>query len=158
MSLILTGTKTATIAGTILQCVEVYNGESYTFPLNFTDSAGNPVDITSWTFAVTCKWYTATITYPNSNTTVQSIDLSNLTLLASQPTPNPPTGMTAAIVSGTAGTAYLYIPAGVNGGQTIGLNDTTSLLVVVSLSVTRTNSYSKVDKNIEPIGMIVRYI
>ena len=158
MSLILAGTKTATIAGTILQCVEVYTGESYTLPFTFTDNVGDPVDITGWTLATTVKWYTCTITYPATNTTTQNISIAGITLLPSQPTPNPPTGMVATIVSGPAGTGYLYIPAGINGGQTIGVNDTTSLLAIISLSVTRTNAFSKVDKNIEPIGMIVRYI
>jgi len=158
MSLILAGTKTATIAGTILQCVEVYTGESYTLPFTFTDNVGDPVDITGWTLATTVKWYNCTITYPGDNTTTQNISLSNIALLVSQPSPNPPTGMVANIVSGPAGTGFLYVPAGINGGETIGVNDATSLLAIISLSVTRTNIYSVVDSNIEPIGMIVRYI
>jgi len=41
MSLLLNGAKTMTIAGTEMQCLEIYTGEAYTFPLNFTDSTGN---------------------------------------------------------------------------------------------------------------------
>lgn len=158
MSLLLNGSKTAIIAGTPLQCVEVYNGESYTLPFAFSDSTGTPINITGWTFAVTCKWYTADVTYPTSQTTVEDITLGNLALKSPQPATNPPTGMTAAIVSGSAGTGYLYVPAGVNGGISVGLTDTTTLICVISLSVTRTNAYSKTDVNIEPIGIIIRYI
>jgi hypothetical protein len=158
MSLILSGTKTAIIAGTVLQCVEVYNGESYTIPFTMSNNAGDPVNITGWTFAPTVKWYTTNITYPSTSASIETITLANLTLLPTQPTPNPPTGMTAAIDVGTAGTGYIYVPSTINGGQTIGLNDSTSLLAIISLAVTRTNSYGKTDKNIEPIGMIIRYI
>lgn len=158
MSLLLNGSKTAIIAGTPLQCVEVYTGESYTLPFTFSDSTGTPINITGWTFAVTCKWYTANIDYPSNQSTVEDITLSNLTLKSPQPTPNPPSGMSASIVSGSAGTGYVYVPATVNGGLTVGLTDTTSLICVISLSVTRTNAYSKTDVNIEPIGIIIRYI
>ena len=33
MSLLLNGSKTVTIAGTEMQCIEIYTGESYTLPL-----------------------------------------------------------------------------------------------------------------------------
>lgn len=158
MSLLLNGAKTAIIAGTVLQCVEVYNGESYTLPFAFTDQSGTPIDITGWTLSVTCKWYHANISYPSTQSSREDITLSNLTLISPQPTPNPPSGMTASIVSGSGGTGYVYIPTTVNGGQTISIADTTSLMCIINLSVSRTNSYSKVDTNIEPIGIIIRYI
>ena len=158
MSLLLTGSKTVTIAGTQLQCVEVYNGESYTLPFAFTNVLGGAINITGWTFAATVKWYNATVTYPANQSSVEDIVLSNLALTAPQPAPNPPAGLTATIINATIGTGYLYVPATINGGQTIGLNDTSSLIAIISLAVSRTNSYSKVDVNIEPIGMIIRYI
>jgi hypothetical protein len=158
MSLLLTGSKTLTIAGTEMQCIEVYTGESYTIPFNFTTSTGTPVDITGWTFTTTVKWYNVVVTYPASQAQVQQIELSSIALVSPQPTPNPPTGMVATITSGAAGTGYLYIPSGINGGIAVPLTSTTSLLAIISLTVTRTNSYSKVDLNIEPIGMIIRYI
>ena len=158
MSLLLTGSKVVTIAGTQMQCVEVYTGESYTIPFAFTDSSGTPINISTWTFSTTVKWYNAVVTYPTVQTTVEDINLSDITLISPQPTPNPPTGMSTAIISGAGGTGYLYVPATINGGQTIPLNSTTSLLAIISLSVSRTNAYSKTDLNIEPIGMIIRYI
>jgi hypothetical protein len=154
MSLLLTGSKTVTIAGTEMQCVEVYTGESYTIPFTFTTSTGTPINITSWTFTTSVKWYNCIITYPNADT----VDVQQLTLVSPQPTPNPPTGMTTAIISGSAGTGYLYVPSTINGGQTIPVTSTTSLLAIISLSVSRVNAYSKTDLNIEPIGMIIRYI
>jgi len=158
MSLLINGSKTVTIAGTQMQCVEVYTGESYTLPFTFTDSAGAPINITGWTFTTTVKWYNTVVTYPTNQAAVEDIILSNTVLVSPQPTPNPPTGMVATIISATAGTGYLYVPATINGGQTIAVESTTSLLAIISLTVTRTNSYSKTDVNIEPIGMIVRYI
>jgi hypothetical protein len=158
MSLLLTGSKVVTIAGTQMQCIEVYTGESYTLPFAFTDSTGTPINITGWTFSTTVKWYNTVVSYPAIQTTTEDITLSDIALISPQPTPNPPTGMTTSIVSGTGGTGYLYVPATINGGQAIPLNSTTSLLAIISLSVTRTNSYSKTDVNIEPIGMIIRYI
>ena len=158
MSLLLTGSKTLTIAGTEMQCIEVYTGESYTIPFNFTTSTGTAINITGWTFTTTVKWYNVVVTYPASQAQVQEIELSSIALISPQPTPNPPTGMVASIVSGAAGTGYLYIPSGINGGQTIPLTSTTSLLAIISLSVSRTSAYATTDLNIEPIGMIIRYI
>ena len=158
MSLLLNGAKTAIIAGTVLQCIEVYTGESYTMPFAFKDSSGNPVNISTWTFTPTCKWYTCKISYPTIQSTIEDIIVSNLTLVSPQPTPNPPTGMSTGTINASLGTGYLYIPSGINGGQTLTVNDTTSLMCIISLEVSRTNSFGKVDSNIEPIGMIVRYI
>lgn len=157
MSLLLNGSKTATIAGTELQCVEIYTGESYTFPFAFKDTAGNPVNITGWTFTTSCKWYTANITYPSSNSSSQTITLANLTLV--DPQPSQPSGLAAAITTAATGLGYLFIPTTINGGQTLGVDDTTSLLAIVTMSVSRTDTLSGLtDINKEPIGLIVRYI
>jgi len=158
MSLLLTGSKTLTIAGTEMQCVEVYTGESYTIPFTFTDSTGTPVNITGWTFSTTVKWYNVVVTYPAVQAETETIELSDIALISPQPTPNPPTGMVATIVSAPGGTGYLYVPSTINGGLTVPLTSATSLLAIISLTVSRTNVYSKVDLNIEPIGMIIRYI
>ena len=158
MSLLINGSKTVTIAGTQLQCVEVYTGESYTLPFTFSNSEGTPIDITGWTFATTVKWYNTIVTYPVIQSTTEDIVLSDTVLISPQPTPNPPTGMVASIVSGPAGTGYLYVPATINGGQSIPLSSTTSLMAIINLTVTRTNAFAKTDVNIEPIGMIIRYI
>jgi hypothetical protein len=157
MSLLLNGSKTATMAGTLLQCIELYQGEKYTFPLEFKDSTGAAVNITGWTLTATAKWYTADITYPTTNTTVEDIVLSNLTLLS--PQPSQPVGLAAAIVSGSLGTAYLYIPSTIDGGETIGIDANPSLMCIVTLGVQRTDSVSgQTDFNKEPLGFIIRYI
>ena len=53
MSLLLNGAKTITIAGTEMQCIEIYTGEAYTFPFAFTDSVGNAINTTGWTYTST---------------------------------------------------------------------------------------------------------
>lgn len=157
MSLLLNGSKTATIAGTPLQCIEVYNGESYTLPFSFTTSTGAPVNITGWTLSTSCKWYHANINYPTVQSSTEDILISNLTLL--DPQPSAPSGLTAAITTGSTGTGYVYIPSTINGGETLTVNDTTTLIAVVTLSVSRTDSVSgQTDLNKEPIGIIVRYL
>lgn len=167
MSLLLNGAKTITIAGTEMQCVEIYTGESYTFPFAFTDSAGNPINCTSWTLSTSAKFYTAsTITYTDDI----SIDIGNLTLNSPQPSTGAGTysaNLTAAFTTASSGLGYMYIPANLTGGTgspnptpTIALanNTANSCLVVVTLGVSRTDVLSSlVDFNKEPIGIIVRY-
>ena len=156
MSLLLQGSKTATIAGTVMQLVEIYTGESYTFPFSFKTTTGDPVDITGWTLTVSTKWYNTNITYANQDSPVDVV-LSNMVLISPQPTISP--SPTASIVSGAAGTGYLYIPSSINGGQTLAVNDTTSLLAIVTLQVSRTDAVSgQTDINKEPIGLIIRYL
>jgi hypothetical protein len=157
MSLLLNGAKTATIAGTQLQMVEIYTGESYTFPLTFKNSAGTAINITGWTLATTAKYYTANITYPSGNSTIEDITLAGLTLITA---PSPAT-FTTGITSGTAGTAWMYIPATANGGVTIGLDTSPSTICIVTLTITRPSSFATgtvSDINKEPIGLIIRYI
>jgi len=157
MSLLLNGAKTATIAGAPLQCVEIYNGESYTFPFTFKDSSGAAVNITGWTLVPTCKWYTTVLTYDSPTATSTTVNLTNLTLLSPQPTA--PSGLAAAVTNGAAGVGYLYIPSTINGSQTIGIDASPALLAVVTLTVTRTDGLSSLsDVNKEPIGLIIRYI
>jgi hypothetical protein len=55
MSLLLSGAKTIVFAGTEMQCLEIYTGESYSIGLNFTDTASNPIDISSWTYNCVSK-------------------------------------------------------------------------------------------------------
>ena len=157
MSLLLNGSKTAIIAGSQLQLVEIYNGESYTFPFTFKDTSGAVVNITGWTMAATCKWYTANITYPPGNASPEDVTLADLTLLSPQPTA--PTGLMAAVAVGSAGTGYLYIPTTINGGQTFTIDASPTLIAVVTMTVTRTDTLSgNSDINKEPIGLVIRYI
>lgn len=167
MSLLLNGAKTLSIAGSQMSCIEIYTGESYTLPLQFSDSVGDPINTTGWILTTSAKFYTAAdITY-NSNT---SIDIGNLTLL----TPQPSTGvgtysanLTAAWTTAAQGEGYLYIPADLTGATgspnatpTVNLANSAanSTLVVVTLGVSRTDGTSgKTDFNKEPIGVIVRY-
>lgn len=173
MSLLLNGAKTVTIAGTEMQCIEIYTGESYTLPITFTDSSGNPINCTVpslWTLSTSAKFYTATdITYTSDT----SIVMGNLTLDAPQPStgansylPN----LIAAFSNASNGTAYLYIPADLTGG-TGSPNPTptlvppaqnttaNSVVVVITLQVGRASlsAPGKPDINKEPIGFIVRY-
>ena len=159
MSLLLSGAKTITFAGTEMACLEVYTGEAYTIGLNFTDSASNPVDISGWAFATEAKYYSVeTVTYGTA-----TIDLGNITVDAG--TPSQPTGLTTATISPAAGTAYLYIPTELadglggrpNPALLLGKGDP-SVLVITTIEITRANATSgQNDVSREPIGFIVRY-
>jgi hypothetical protein len=173
MSLLLNGAKTVTIAGTEMQCVEIYTGESYTLPLAFVDNTGNPINCTlpnNWALSTSAKFYSATdITYATNNT---SIVMGNLNLLPQQPNTGPGTysaNLIANFSNAAAGTGYLYIPRDLTGNIS---GDGTpviippaqntaapSTVVVVTLQVSRQSSKnpSLADVNKEPIGMIVRY-
>lgn len=173
MSLLLNGAKTITIAGTEMQCIEIYTGEAYTFPFAFTDSTGTPINCTlptTWTLDTTAKFYTAdTIAY-NINNVATDINIGNLTLNSPQPSTGAGTysaNLTATFTTASSGLGYLYIPANLTGGTgspnptpTISLANSSANtnIVVVTLSVTRTDTLSsKSDISKEPIGIIVRY-
>lgn len=160
MSLLLNGAKTITIAGTEMSCIEIYTGESYTFPLQFTDSVGSNVNCTGWTLATSVKYYVAeTVTY---STVLQEVNVGNLTSSGLTYTGG---NLTASFTNATTGTGYLYIPADLTGptggGPTVTLANSgaNTNLAVVTLTVTRTDPIStpKQDINREPIGIIVRY-
>ena len=161
MSLLLNGAKTITIAGTVMQCIEIYTGEAYTFPFAFTDSAGDPINCTipaQWTLGTAVKYYVAdNITY----TTDTEIDIGNLTATGLTYTGG---NLTAVFTTAVSGTGYLYIPANLTGasggGPVITLaNDAANTnIAVVTLTVTRTDIISSLtDVSREPIGIIVRY-
>ena len=81
MSLLLNGAKTMTIAGTEMQCLEIYTGEAYTLPLNFTYANSSPANAlvpNAWALSTSAKFYSVdTVTYPNPDEVV----LGNITLL-----------------------------------------------------------------------------
>jgi hypothetical protein len=159
MSLLLNGAKTATIAGTQMQCIEIYAGESYTLPFSFTDTLGASVDCTGWTLDTTAKWYKCGVSYPAGNAIVEEIILSNITVVAPQPTVPP--ALTSAFVTPATGIGYIYLPttlSGTTAETTPDLTDTTTLLCIVSMSVTRVDTTSGFnDTNREPIGILIRY-
>ncbi len=167
MSLLLNGSRTMTIAGTPIQCLEIYTGESYTLPFSFLDNTGNAINCNGWTLSTAAKFYTVdTVAYPDEN----SVTLGNLTLNSPQPSTGANTysaNLTATFTSANTGVGYMYIPTNLTGGTgspnatpTITLANTSanSTLVIVTLGVQRTDALSsKVDYNREPIGFIVRY-
>ena len=169
MSLLLNGSKTITIAGTEMSCIEIYTGEAYTFPFQFTDSVGDPINCTSWTLGTSAKFYVAdNITYSTVDTS--TINIGNLTLNDPQPSTGAGTysaNLTAAFTTAASGLGYLYIPANLTGGTgspvptptlTLANSAANTNIVVVTMSVTRTDALSsKVSISKEPIGMIVRY-
>jgi hypothetical protein len=167
MSLLLNGSKTMTIAGTEMQCIEIYTGESYTLPFTFTYANSAPINCNGWSLTTSAKFYNVdTVTYP----TVDTVDLGNLTLLAPQPSTGAGTysaNLTAAFSNASVGTGYLYVPANLTGGTgspnatpTINLANSgaNSTLVILTMGVSRTDGLSSlVNFNKEPIGIIVRY-
>jgi hypothetical protein len=167
MSLLLNGAKTITIAGTEMQCIEIYTGEAYTFPFQFTDSVGNAINTTSWTLGTSAKFYVAdTVTYSTANPT--EINIGNLSLTSPQPTANAySANLTAVFTTPATGIGYLYIPATLTGGTgspnptpivSLANSAANTNIVVVTMSVTRTDALSSLPSiSREPIGMIVRY-
>jgi hypothetical protein len=164
MSLLLNGSRTLTIAGTTLQCVEIYTGESYTIPLEFKTSNNIPINCTGWTLGTSAKYYRATVTYPNAATAT----VANLTKIDPQPSTGSGTYSAALSASFTnigSGQGYLYIPPSLADGSGSpnatplpDLTDTDSVIVVVTLTITRIDTTSNLtDINREPIGFIVRY-
>jgi hypothetical protein len=160
MSLLLNGSKTITIAGTVMQCIEIYTGEAYTFPFAFTDSVGDPINATGWTLGTGVKYYVAdTASY---NATSTEITIGNLTQSGLTYTGG---NLTAVFTTAASGVGYLYIPAdltgAVGGGPTISLANSAANtnIAVVTMTVTRTDPLStpKQDISREPIGIIVRY-
>ena len=111
MSLLLNGSKTITIAGTEMQCIEIYTGEAYTFPFQFTDSTGNAINTTSWTLGTSVKYYVAdNIVYDATIPT--EIVVGNLSLSGNTYTGG---NLTAAFTTPATGIGYLYIPADLTG-------------------------------------------
>jgi hypothetical protein len=166
MSLLLNGAKTITIAGTEMSCIEIYTGEAYTFPFQFTDSVGNAINTTSWTLGTSAKFYVAdNITYSTVDTS--TINIGNLTLDTPQPTANAYSALTAVFTTPATGVGYLYIPATLTGGTgspnptpivSLANSAANTNIVVVTMSVTRTDALSGLQNvSKEPIGMIVRY-
>lgn len=166
MSLLLNGSKTMTIAGTEMQCIEIYTGESYTLPFSFTYANLSPINCNGWTLTTSAKFYTVTdITY-----STDTVELGNLTLLSPQPSTGAGTysaNLTAAFTTPATGLGYLYIPADLTGNTgspnptpTISLANSAanSTIVVITLGVSRTDILSSLtDFNKEPIGVVVRY-
>lgn len=162
MSLLLSGAKTITFAGTEMQCLEIYTGEAYTIGLNFTDTNGNPIDITSYSLVPTVAYYDVdTVTY---NDVLGQIDLGNITVDPGSPT-QPPLLAVTKLSPGSNGQAVLYVPDtltdGVNDRPSVplvnGKADPT-VLAIITVKITRPNTDSgQDDVSKEPIGFIVRY-
>jgi len=155
-----------TIAGTEMQCLEIYTGEAYTLPITFTDTAGNAANAlypNAWALAATAKFYTVdNITY---STTTDVVELGNINLNVTQPNANAYTLVTA-FSNAQAGQAYLYIGNNITGTANVGIpnvslanNAANSTLVLVTLQVTRQSesNASLTNINREPLGFIVRY-
>lgn len=166
MSLLLNGSKTMTIAGTEMQCIEIYTGESYTLPIYFNDTNGNPIDCTGWVLSAYAKFYeVSTVSYSGD-----TVVLGNLTLLSPQPSNGVGTYgpyLVANFTNSANGEGYLYLPDNLCNGTgspnptptiTLANSASPSTLVIVTMEVSRTDILSgKIDLNKEPIGIIVRY-
>lgn len=154
-----------TLAGTQMQCLEIYTGEAYTFPINFTDANGNPANANVpnlWTLNASAKFYNVNnITY---NTTNTEVILGNLTEISPQPNSNAYTLVTAWSNSAN-GTAYLYVGNNItNSGNntptvTLANNTSNSILCLVTLQINKESlsNSSLTDINREPLGFVVRY-
>ena len=149
MSLLLTGAKTLTIAGTEMSAVELYTGESYTIPIEFTDGTGNAINTGGWTIGATAKFYNCDVTYTNADI----VNIANLSLDSPQPNTGAGTyaaNLEAAWSNTSAGQGYLYIPTdmtgNVNGDNTpiVPLEQTgaNTVLVIVTIEVTLTDRIS----------------
>lgn len=171
MSLLLSGSKTMTFAGTEMQCLEIYTGEAYTIDLQFTDSNGNAANATGWTLNTSAKFYEVdNVTYGSTITgNADEVILGNITEYAPIPTASGYANLTAALTTPASGIGYLFIPPEIaNGSGTPNptpippLNNGTAqpdnILVIVTLQVVRPNATSSQDDiQKTPLGFIVRY-
>lgn len=167
MSLLLNGAKQMTFAGTEMSCLEIYTGEAYTLPINFTDSTGNAANANvpnAWTLNVSAKFYTVNnVTYDFQNDP-NRVFLGNINLNNTQPNANAYT-LVANWSNIDAGQGYLFIGSDItNSGNntpnvTLANNAANSTLVIVTLKVTRESTANSSLNNVnkEPIGFIVRY-
>ena len=167
MSLLLNGAKTLTIAGTEMQCIEIYTGEAYTFPFQFTDSVGDPINCTlpsQWTLDIDATYYIAdTVTYGGET----EVTLGNLALSSPQPTANAYSALDAAFTAPSTGIGYIDVPTTITGGTgspnptpviSLANSAANTTLVILTMTVTRVDLLSGFnDVSREPIGMIVRY-
>ena len=161
MSLLLSGAKTIVFAGTEMQCLEIYTGESYSIGLNFTDTASNPIDISSWSITASAKYYEVDIVVYND--ALGEINLGNITLQSPQGTAP---AITVTTIDGAGGIASMFIPTDLTGGTggtpvvqlTNGKGDP-SVLVIVTVDLLRADTAVITNNNLsrEPIGFIVRY-
>ena len=171
MSLLLSGAKTMTFAGTEMQCLEIYTGESYTIALQFNDNTGNAVDASTWTLDASAKFYTVdSVTYGSVITgNPDEVVLGNITDFTPTPTPSGYANLTAALTTPASGLGYLYIPEELANGSgspnptpvpplSNGKATPYSILVIVTLGITRPNATSSQDDYQKtPLGFIVRY-
>jgi hypothetical protein len=153
-----------TIAGTEMQCLEIYTGEAYTLPISFTDAGGNAANAlqpNAWGITASAKFYTVdSVEYPSA----ESVNLGNINLISPQPNANAYT-LVSAFSNAATGNAYLYVGYDItnsgNGTPTVTLanNTANSTLVIVTLTISRqsTSNASLADVNREPLGFIVRY-
>jgi hypothetical protein len=163
MSLLLNGAKTMTIAGTEMQCLEIYTGEAYTLPITFTDANGNPANASvpnAWVLSASAKFYSVdNVTYVDADNVV----LGNINL-----TTQPNAGNYTLVTNWSninAGEAYLYIGNNItNSGNatpniSLANNAANSTLVIVTLQINRESVANGALTNInkEPLGFIVRY-
>jgi hypothetical protein len=164
MSLLLNGAKTMTIAGTEMQCLEIYTGEAYTFPIAFTDNNGNAANASipnAWGLSTSAKFYSVdNISYTDANEVV----LGNLNLLNPQPS-NTAYTLVSEWTAINSGLAYLYVGNNItnSGNNTpnvnLANNTANSTLVIVTLEISKqsASNASLADINREPLGFIVRY-
>tara|TARA_R100000951_G_scaffold107745_1_gene103394 strand:+ start:3138 stop:3629 length:492 start_codon:yes stop_codon:yes gene_type:complete len=162
MSLLLSGAKTITFAGTEMQCLEIYTGEAYTIGLNFTDAGGTPIDISAWTLTTDVKYYSVdTVTYDDD---LGQINLGNI--VEDSPQGTAPSGLAVTVVSAVGGTAALYVPDNLTDGASNrptvqlvnGKADPTTLAIIsVNISRADTTVPANINYSREPLGFIVRY-
>lgn len=150
-----------TIAGTEMQCLEIYTGEAYTFPLEFTDNSGNAANTVGWTLAASAKFYSVdNITYVDND----SVVLGNLTLNAVQPA-NTAYTLQTAWTNANVGLGYLYLGNNItnsgNNTPNVALANSAanSTLVIVTLQISKQSqaNASLTDISREPLGFVVRY-
>lgn len=154
-----------TIAGTTMQCLEIYTGEAYTFPINFTDANGIPANAATpnnWALQANANFYTVdTVTYDSTNT---EVILGNITAISPQPASGNYTLVTN-WSNRNIGQAYLYVGNNItNSGNntptvTLANNTSNSVLCIVTLTIAKQSSSNATlaDINREPLGFIVRY-
>lgn len=160
-SLQLSSFAQALTAGDQIDYVEIRLGEAYALPFKIADSAGNPINLTNWTLAVTAESYTANFAYGGNGDLIAVSDFTDQTMGGSQPQP----GLAAEITNAALGEGVVSIPSNLlppNPASIISADGDNTLLNIVTITATYPSGYSfsgtpfdNVRKLL--IGLVVRF-
>jgi hypothetical protein len=150
-----------------MQCLEIYTGEAYTLPINFTLANGDPANAlqpNAWSIDASAVYYTVEdVSYELDEFGEGEVILGNLTINDPQPSTGDYT-LIADWSDQSTGAAYLYVGDDITGNAstpTVDLanseENSTLFIVTIKIEKESTANAALTDVSREPIGFIVRY-